>query len=491
MELFRKTALERLRSPEQLDEPLRVVRRKESVALLTLAFLVVAALLWSLFGSVPENGQGRAVLVTPGAVRTLQSPSAGRLVKWLAQVGEVVAAGAPVAVLDQPEIRRKLSDGQAARQEWEARSRDMQALRRRHLALLLQAIESERTVILGTIEYLQRYTGEAEVFLKEMAVQSRQLLDVQRDNLHDARRARVVLNEALGKRHGSFAQLEEKGLVSKNNLEDARRRADEGEIKLRDIDVRIRQLGVQDTEAAKSNLDASNALSARHHELAQLELRLRELDNRSARLRKDDREAELGDRNTLQQITRELAGYERQLEQDRVIRAKQGGKILEIAAVPGSRVEIGAQIAQLDVSSGTEELAALGYFSDAAGRRLRPGMRVRISPAPFPKERYGSIIGHVASVASFPVSPTAVANSIGNQQMAQELTGEGHIIEARIVLARSDVGTSGYQWTSERGPDAVLQPGTTATVWVTYRRQQPLARFIARYGLGVDRPAGG
>ncbi len=491
MELFRKTALEKLRSPEQLDEPLRVVRRKESTALLTLAFLAVVALLWGLFGSLPENGQGRAVLITPDAVRPLQSPSAGRLVEWLVQVGEVVAAGAPVAVLDQPEIRRKLSDGQAAHQEWEARSQDMQALRRRHLDLLLQAIESEQTVISGTIEYLKRYTGEAEVFLEEMVAQSRQLLDVQKNNLHDARQARVTLNEALGKRHDSFAQLEGKGLVSLNALEDARRRVDEGEIKLRDIDVQIRQLGVQDTEAAKSNLDASNALSARHHELAQLGLRLQELDNRSARLRKDDREAELGDRDTLQQIARELASYKRQLDQDRMIRAKQGGKILEITAAPGSRVEIGMQIAQLDVSSDSEELTAFGYFSDAAGRRLRPGMRVRVSPAPFPKERYGSIVGHVASVASFPVSTAAVANSIGNQQMARELTGEGHIIEARIVLARSDAGISGYQWTSERGPDTVLQPGTTATVWVTYRRQQPLARLIARYGMSVDRPGGG
>ena len=58
MGIFRKTSLERLRSPEQLDEPLRVIGRKESVALYGLGVLAVLGLLWGFFGSMPDRGQG-------------------------------------------------------------------------------------------------------------------------------------------------------------------------------------------------------------------------------------------------------------------------------------------------------------------------------------------------------------------------------------------------------------------------------------------------
>ena len=41
MELFRKASLERLRSPEQLDEPLRVIVRQERLAVMGVGGLVI------------------------------------------------------------------------------------------------------------------------------------------------------------------------------------------------------------------------------------------------------------------------------------------------------------------------------------------------------------------------------------------------------------------------------------------------------------------
>ncbi len=171
-----------------------------------------------------------------------------------------------------------------------------------------------------------------------------------------------------------------------------------------------------------------------------------------------------------------------------MIRVPQGGKVLDLNVAAGNQVDVGERIAHLDFATRTDQLIALGYFSDAYGRRLRSGMRVRVSPAPFPKERYGSIVGQVVSIADFPVSQAAVANSIGNRQLARELVAGGRVIEARIMLMDSETSHTGYQWTSENGPDAVILPGTTAALVVTYRRQRPFARLAAVYRLGVDRP---
>ena len=197
MQIFRKSSLERLRSPEQLDEPLRIVARKEFLALLGLGVLAALGLLWGFFGSIPDSGHGEGVLIAPGTVRPLESPSAGRLSTWLVKVGDVVEAGAAVAELEQPETLRKLSDAQAEHEEQEQRNRLLARLRESHLDLALTAIEGEERMIRASIEYLRGYVSEAEAFLDEMEIQNQVLMDAQRRDLFNARVVRVDLNSAL------------------------------------------------------------------------------------------------------------------------------------------------------------------------------------------------------------------------------------------------------------------------------------------------------
>ncbi|MCW8139504.1 MAG: NHLP bacteriocin system secretion protein, partial [Planctomycetota bacterium] len=66
--LFRQQALERLSSPDRLDELLVVLGRGDWTLLVTAAALVVAALAWGAFGRIPLYAEGRAVRARPGAV---------------------------------------------------------------------------------------------------------------------------------------------------------------------------------------------------------------------------------------------------------------------------------------------------------------------------------------------------------------------------------------------------------------------------------------
>ena len=52
---FRKKSLERLSSPERLDQLLRVIDRKSWIPLLAASILIVILLGWSVFGRVPVN----------------------------------------------------------------------------------------------------------------------------------------------------------------------------------------------------------------------------------------------------------------------------------------------------------------------------------------------------------------------------------------------------------------------------------------------------
>ncbi len=84
--MFRQEALERLSSPERLDQTLKVVNPKAWIPLATAGSLVAVALGWSIFGRIPLTVEGRGVLIQPRRVVPFQSPSDGHLVELKRQV---------------------------------------------------------------------------------------------------------------------------------------------------------------------------------------------------------------------------------------------------------------------------------------------------------------------------------------------------------------------------------------------------------------------
>ncbi|HEY9643271.1 MAG TPA: hypothetical protein V6C57_22470 [Coleofasciculaceae cyanobacterium] len=61
--LFRKEALERISSPEQLDQLMQVVSLKDWLPLASIGFLVALALLWSIVGRIPVFVESKGLLV--------------------------------------------------------------------------------------------------------------------------------------------------------------------------------------------------------------------------------------------------------------------------------------------------------------------------------------------------------------------------------------------------------------------------------------------
>lgn len=106
--LFRKEALERVASPEQLDQLVKVASPKRWFSLFALGSLVAAGCAWSLLGRIPIIVKGQGVLVYPSKVVTVQSPSSGRILSVNVQVGSSVKKGQVLATIDQSELRKQL-----------------------------------------------------------------------------------------------------------------------------------------------------------------------------------------------------------------------------------------------------------------------------------------------------------------------------------------------------------------------------------------------
>lgn len=105
--LFRKVALDRLSSPEQLDRLMQVTNPRGWIALLALIGLLALGIGWSILGKVPTNIEVQGVLAPPqsappeAVVVTAEQP--GILTEVLVAPDEFVGEGQPLATIASPQ----------------------------------------------------------------------------------------------------------------------------------------------------------------------------------------------------------------------------------------------------------------------------------------------------------------------------------------------------------------------------------------------------
>jgi HlyD family secretion protein len=89
--IFRQAALERLSSPEELDQLMQVTTPSGWLALLGLGGLVLVALVWGIFGNVPTKVEGQGILLNTGGVTQVSSVVSGQVRNIYVQEGDFVA----------------------------------------------------------------------------------------------------------------------------------------------------------------------------------------------------------------------------------------------------------------------------------------------------------------------------------------------------------------------------------------------------------------
>jgi multidrug efflux pump subunit AcrA (membrane-fusion protein) len=97
--MFRKEALEKLSTPEQLDQMLKVTSPKGWLALLGVGVLIGAVLVWSILGSIPSTIKGQGILIRGDAVQLIDTPQAGRVGKILVQSGDNIQPNQLIATM--------------------------------------------------------------------------------------------------------------------------------------------------------------------------------------------------------------------------------------------------------------------------------------------------------------------------------------------------------------------------------------------------------
>lgn len=101
--LFRKEALDRLLSPEELDQLMKVTTPRSWLALLGLLAILAAVTVWGFLGSIPITVDGQGILIRGGGINSIASPVEGQITDIYVDVGETIEEGEVVARVLNPQ----------------------------------------------------------------------------------------------------------------------------------------------------------------------------------------------------------------------------------------------------------------------------------------------------------------------------------------------------------------------------------------------------
>ncbi len=95
--VFRQVSLERLSSPEQLDQIVYVTNPKSWLVLIALIALLVTAVIWSIVGRIPVEVASSAILLNNGGVKNIVSVEPGQITALHLKPGQIVEQGQLIA----------------------------------------------------------------------------------------------------------------------------------------------------------------------------------------------------------------------------------------------------------------------------------------------------------------------------------------------------------------------------------------------------------
>ena len=126
--LFRKVALEQAATTDRLDYMIEVTSVPAWMALGAMMSLLLAVLVWGLFGHLPSRVAGEGILIRAGGVKSVVAVVSGQVTSVRVGPGDRVEKGDVVATLAQPELEEQLDKARAQLAEIKSQDKERSAL---------------------------------------------------------------------------------------------------------------------------------------------------------------------------------------------------------------------------------------------------------------------------------------------------------------------------------------------------------------------------
>ncbi len=465
--LFREEALERLSSPEQLDQMMQVVNRRAWLPLTTIGSLIVVAVIWSVFGRIPLAVNGQGVLMR-GSVAPFQVSTEGQIKTLTLKYGDKIKKGEVVGEIDQPQLRQQLQQEKSKLAELVNQNKQTDELQRQGIALKRQNLQKQQEVLKVNLATVSKFGP----ILREKSIEP---LKLRRKSLQQSLAYSKSQIPTYKRRLEVRRDLKQTGAVSEDMVLQSQQEYAENLTKVSDLEAQLKELDRQQTEAEAQYVSNSK-------DIKDINAQIQNLDVQAAQLNQQDREQSIEKNNKIQTTKRQISQLELELATKSRIISKYNGRVLAVAIAPGQTVSAGARIASIEIEDPNAQLMSVIYLANKDGKQIKPGMSVQVTPSPVKRERFGGIVGKVTQVDSSPVTKQDISKTIGNEDLAGDITQSfstsgGAPIQILAQLEQ-DPETGRYKWSSSKGPELEITSGTKVEVRVQVDEKAPISYVI-------------
>ena len=413
--IFRAVALERLSSPDELDQLLHVADARAWIALVAIFALMVVALIWGYAGSLPSTVSGQGVIVRTGGVLNVVAAGSGVISGLKVKPGDKIKAGQVVATVAQPAILEKRRGAEEMLQQARREKDRLHTLRVQEDQLSLATVQRKRANAESAVKHLQDQAALA----KQDVSANEQLFA-----------AGIVINQKV-------------------------------------IEARQKQTALED-------------------QIAVVRAQIQDLDAEEFASRSRIAQTDAEKQGAIQDMERNVREVDKQLELAGNVVSPYGGEVLEVKVSPGATVSLADPI--LSIQPDVQDLEALVYLPAAQAKDVHAGMNVKISPSSVKPEEFCFVRGRVVYVSDFPDTPAELMRNFQNEILVKALATDGPVTEVRVEMEKDPRTTSGYRWSSAKGPNLLLSSGTLCTAEVITNWQKPITLVFPalRKTLGIS-----
>lgn len=475
-QIFRQQALDRLNSPELLDQLMQVVKPKDWLLLGGLGILGILGVIWSIFGNIPIAVSAKGVLINPRQVLQFQSAVSGELRSLKVKDGQCINKNDVIGIIDPSAQKQQLQQQQDKLAQLNQQFQKTTLVRKQRTQLETSAIITEGTSLKQRLQDIQKLTPRLQNEGLNSIVQQRRSLE---ERLKDAEELTPILQSRVEKQR----QLQKQGAISEERVLQAEQEYRQSRQNISEIQAQLQQLNVQKTEIQQKYLENLNNIS-------QINTDLEKLNSQKKQLEQNNLEATNSEINQIQEVEQQIARLQKEVADSSTLKSPSTGCILEITASVGQYLTPGTRLGTLQTSRQAKEMMSVAYFRVEDGKQIRPGMRILITPDTVKRSRFGGIVGKITKVSSFPVTAAGASSVVGNPEIVEKLMGEeGGKIEVIAELNVDQKTFSGYEWSSSDGPKLAISPGTTTNVRVTVEERSPITFVlpILKEWSGIDK----
>jgi biotin carboxyl carrier protein len=202
--LFRKAALDRLSSPEQLHTLMRVTNAKGWLALVGFALIIGTAIAWGVVGSVQTKVSASGILLGGGGLAELDADGEGDLTSIDVKTGDLVKTGQVVAQVAQPALEQQIASQQRRLDELDneiagATPSATQAGRRDRLKAELERLKKQHEDGSRVVSGIDGRVVELRAVVGERVVAGRPIVAIERASEGPELEALLYFDSYLGK----------------------------------------------------------------------------------------------------------------------------------------------------------------------------------------------------------------------------------------------------------------------------------------------------